>query len=136
PHTVPRAIPQAYAAMLPIYAAKPATIAVSLLRACGVFAWARSHYGVNAGLLALTLYVLDPNIIGHSRVVHQNILESCAIFGALYFFWKLMQMPSRTNAALAILAFSIAQITRLTALYLIPIYLLLLVGAFGPSVGR
>ena len=123
-------------AMLPIYAAKTATIAVSLLLACGVFAWARSLYGINAGFLALTLYVLDPNVIAHSRVVHQNILESCAIFAALYFFWKLVQAPSRTNAALAILAFSSAQITRFTALYLVPIYLLLLVGAFGPNLRR
>ena len=136
PDRAARAVPDAYKAMLPIYAAKTATIAVSLLLACGVFAWARSLYGINAGFLALTLYVLDPNVIAHSRVVHQNILESCAIFAALYFFWKLVQAPSRTNAALAILAFSSAQITRFTALYLVPIYLLLLIGAFGPNLRR
>jgi hypothetical protein len=136
PSRVTAAVPDVVKARLPVYAAKGATIGMSLLLAVCVFVWARSLYGVAAGFLALTLYVLDPNIIGHSRVVHQNILEACTICVALYCFWRLLHSPSRSKAALAMLAFAVAQITRLTALYLIPIYAILVIGVFEPAVWR
>src|SRR5690349_15605920 len=43
------------------YLAKSATILVSLLLAFYVFLWGRYLYGVHAALLAVLLYVLDPN---------------------------------------------------------------------------
>lgn len=54
---------------LEVFLGKPPTILVSLVLAIYVFLWARQLYGINAGFLALTLYVFDPNIIAHSRLV-------------------------------------------------------------------
>ena len=107
------------------YRAKMATIVVSLLLAFFIFLWSRDLYGPYAGLLAATLYLLDPNIIGHSRVVNLNILEFTAIFVSIYYFWRLLHFGGGTNLVASIVTCGIAQITRITALYLAPIYLIL-----------
>ena len=113
-----------------IYAGKLATIFVSLILASYVFLWSRELYGVNAGFLALSLYILDPNIIAHSRIVHQDLFGACAVFIATYYFWRFLKFGGAKNAVLSMVTFGIAQITRYTAIYLIPIYLVLSLGFY------
>jgi len=113
-----------------IYAGKLATIFVSLILASYVFQWSRELYGVNAGFLSLSLYILDPNIIAHSRIVHQDLFGACAVFIATYYFWRFLKFGGAKNAVLSMVTFGIAQITRYTAIYLIPIYLVLSLGFY------
>jgi hypothetical protein len=113
-----------------IFWGKLATIFVSLLLASYVFQWSRELYGVNAGFLALSLYILDPNIIAHSRIVHQDLFGACAVFIATYYFWRFLKFGGAKNAVLSMVTFGIAQITRYTAIYLIPIYLVLSLGFY------
>ena len=108
-----------------VYLAKATTILVSMLLASFVLLWSHELYGPHAGLLAVTLYLLDPNIIAHSKVVHQNVFEAAAIFISTYYFWRLLKFGGWINFTASIVTFGIAQITRITALYLAPIYLIL-----------
>ncbi|MEK6868373.1 MAG: hypothetical protein AABX98_06135 [Nanoarchaeota archaeon] len=52
-----------------------------------VFRWASELYGWTAGMLALTLYVFDPNILAHSTIVQTDIPISAGMFILLYYFW-------------------------------------------------
>ena len=117
-----------------IYFGKLATIFASLILAIYVFCWARQLYGINAGFLALSLYVLDPNIIAHSRLVTQDIFSACSIFIATYYFWNFLKFGGWKNALLSIITFGIAQITRYTSIYLLPIYFVLTICFYGSSI--
>ncbi len=117
-----------------IYFGKLATIFASLILAIYVFCWARQLYGVNAGFLALSLYILDPNIIAHSRLVTQDIFSACSVFIATYYFWSFLKFGGRKNAVLSMITFGIAQISRYTAVYLLPIYFLLIFSFYGSNI--
>nr|UDF05924.1 ORF2 [Hormoscilla sp. GUM007] len=117
-----------------IYVGKLATIFVSLIAAIYVFIWSRELYGLHAGFLSLILYILDPNIIAHSRLVHQDILGACSVFVATYYFWRVLKYGGRKNTILSIITFGIAQITRYTAIFLVPIYLLLTLGFHSSTI--
>ncbi len=117
-----------------IYFGKLATILASMILAIYVFIWARKLYGIHAGFLALSLYILDPNIIAHSRLVTQDIFSACAIFIATYYFWNFLKFGGRKNAILSMITFAIAQVTRYSSIYLIPIYLVLVLGFYGSTI--
>ena len=117
-----------------IYFGKLATIVASLILAIYVFCWARQLYGVNAAFLALCLYILDPNIIAHSRLVTQDIFSACSIFIATYYFWNFLKFGGQKNAVLSIITFGIAQITRYTSIYLLPIYFVLTICFYGSTI--
>jgi hypothetical protein len=107
-----------------------ATIIISIILGIYVFIWSKQLYGVLAGFFALILYILDPNIIGHSRIITQDIFGAASIFIAVYYFWSFLRFGGRKNLVLSILTFGIAQICRLTAVYLVPIYIILGIGFY------
>jgi len=113
---------------------KLATIIASVVLAIYVFRWSFQLYGLYAAFLALALYILDPSIIAHSRIITQDLFGACAIFIATYYFWKLLKFGGRKNKILSILTFALAQICRYTSVYLAPIYLVLFIGFYGSSI--
>jgi hypothetical protein len=117
-----------------IFLEKLATIIVAIILAIYVFIWSRKLYGISAAFLALTLYVLDPNIIAHSRLFTQDIFGTFTIFVAVYYFWSLLRFGGRTNLILSIFTFSLAQISRFTSIHLVPIFVLLSVSFYGSSI--
>lgn len=117
-----------------IYTGKLATILASITLAVYVFRWSNRLYGLSAGILALSIYVLDPNIIAHSQLVHQDLFSACTVFIAIYYFWSFLKFGGRKNALLSIVAFGIAQIARYSSIYLIPIYLLLAFSFYSKSI--
>ncbi|MDJ0650753.1 MAG: glycosyltransferase family 39 protein, partial [Xenococcaceae cyanobacterium MO_188.B19] len=116
-----------------IYCGRLATICGSLILAIYVFCWARQLYGIHAGFLALSLYILDPNIIAHSRLVTQDIFSACSVFIAIYYLWNFLKFGGRKNAVLSMITFALAQITRYGSIYLIPIYSILVIGFYGST---
>jgi hypothetical protein len=123
-------------AELRIFLAKFPTLLVSLLLAAFVYLWAKQLYGVNAGFLAMSLYILDPNIMAHSRLVTQDVIGAFSIFAATYFFWNFLKQGGKKFALLSILMFGVAQVSRYTSVYLLPIFLILAVGFYGPGMAR
>lgn len=117
-----------------IFGGKIATIIISLVLGFYVFWWSHQLYGVNAGFLAFSLYIFDPNIIAHSRIVHQNLFETCVIFIAIYYFWNFLKFGGKKNAVLSMLIFGITYITRYSSLYLLPIYLVLVIGFYHQEI--
>ncbi|QZZ22093.1 glycosyltransferase family 39 protein [Leptothermofonsia sichuanensis E412] len=135
--TIPeKVISQSEKLELEVFWGKPPTILVSLVLAVYIFLWARQLYGINAGFLALTLYVFDPNIIAHSRLVTQDIFGACSVFIATYYYWNFLAFGNQKNAILSMVTFGIAQISRFTAVYLIPIFTFLAIGFYSSTIFR
>ena len=58
----------------------PITLALGVL----IFAFARKLFGETAGLIAVALYVLEPTVLAHGRVVHTDVPAALAYL--LFFF--------------------------------------------------
>jgi len=78
-HSPPDGI--AFAGRLPI-------ILLAVLLGAFVYRWAADLAGRTAGLLALFLYVLDPNIVAHSQVITTDMAVVVFGFMAFYFCFK------------------------------------------------
>ncbi len=99
-----------------------AIVFLSVLLAVFVHRWARDLWGPAAGLLALFLYVLDPNIVAHSHLVTTDLGVACLGFIATYFLWRFLQGRKRTDLAQAGVVLGLALATKQSALLLVPLF--------------
>ena len=102
-------------------------IGLTLLLAVTVYAWARELFGPTAGLLALTLLSFDPNILAHGNLATSDIGVTCFATLALYTFWRWMTRPTPARAVIAGLVLGLAQVSKFSAVYLIPVVIIILV---------
>ncbi|MDY7041024.1 MAG: glycosyltransferase family 39 protein, partial [Chloroflexota bacterium] len=96
-------------------------ILLAILLGCFVFRWATELHGPLAGLLALFLYVFDPNILAHARLATTDLGVTCFLFIAVYCFWRWLDRPTRSRLAAAGLTLGLALASKYSALVLIPI---------------
>jgi hypothetical protein len=69
-----------------LFYAKLPMLGLGVILGLLVFCWTRELYGLNAAFAALVLYLLDPNILAHSPIIHTDIPFALAFFGGTYFF--------------------------------------------------
>jgi Dolichyl-phosphate-mannose-protein mannosyltransferase len=100
------------------------TVALGLVLGGLVFGWARALFGFGGGALALLLYTCCPNVLAHSHLITTDVATALGMFGATYAFWRWRQRPGPGRLAVAAAVFGAAQLTKITALFLIPIFLL------------
>jgi hypothetical protein len=101
-------------------------MALTIFLALIVFAWARELYGSAAALVALTLLAFDPNILAHGCLATNDIGVTCFVTISLYAFWRWRRAPGIGKASIAGLAFGLAQISKFSALFLVPVILITL----------
>lgn len=107
-------------------------LAVALLLGVALYLWTRRLAGTAAGLLALTLYAFDPNVIAHDHYVTTDIGIAAFIFFATYFFVRFLQEPTGRNVVLAGLFLGLVQLAKFSAVLLFPIFgIMTLVYAFA-----
>jgi 4-amino-4-deoxy-L-arabinose transferase-like glycosyltransferase len=104
---------------------RPPTVLLGLLLGCLVFLWARELFGFRGGALALLLYTCCPNILAHSHLITTDVATALGMFAATYALWRYYQQPGGVRLALSAATFGAAQLTKVTALFLIPIFLLI-----------
>jgi hypothetical protein len=91
-----------------------------------VWRWAHALFGAWGGNLALLLYTFCPNVLAHSHLVTTDISTSLAMFAATYCLWRYLTAPSHGRLLLLAAVFGAAQLTKVTALFLVPIFVLIL----------
>jgi hypothetical protein len=109
-----------------------------------VFLWAREWFGFAGGILSLTLFCFDPNFIAHSGQVTTDVGISLFYLGSIYFLWRVCRRPAASDVILFLLFFSLAFITKFSAILLLPIFWLTVAGrifsreplAFGKAGSR
>jgi len=101
-----------------------------------VFAWARRLYGALGALLALALYVFDPNLLAHAQVTTTDLYAAGTIAMALYYFWRFLREGGWNLALASALALGLAQIAKYTAIVLFPLFVLIAVLFYAREIGR
>ncbi len=110
-----------------LYPARLMTLLFSILAGWIVFHWSSKLYGPVPGLISLTLYILDPNIIAHSQLVTTDIYISGMVLFCAYWLWKYASTHKTSDGVIFALMLGLAQLAKYTAvsLYaLLPIALL------------
>ncbi len=102
-----------------------ATIALSLLLALYVLKWSYELYGRNGALLSLSLYVFDPNLLGHGQLVTADLPAALMITVALYHFWQFLKLGGKRRALLSAVTLGLSQLAKYSCIYLYPIFLVI-----------
>ncbi len=112
------------AAQLVLLARLP-EMALALLLACTVFAFARSLFGNTAALIALFLCVFDPNILAHGYIAGTDLGVTLFLFGAVWVWTVALKRASLRYAMIAGLLTGAALATKYSAMWLAPILLVI-----------
>lgn len=95
--------------------ARWACIPFSLVGGLFCFLWSRELWGNNlAGLISLTLWCFDPNILGYGALIIPDCAATAFGLMAFYFFWKWLKKPGWGSAVIAGLTLGAAQLTKMT----------------------
>ena len=109
-----------------LYAARFMNVCWGILLGCLIFFWARELWGLVPASLALAIYAFEPNILAHSSLVTTDVGVSCFIFGTTYFCWRFAREANMLNGFGLGVFFSLAQISKTSALLLVPIVVALM----------
>ncbi len=82
--------------------------------------WAKRRNGAWAGVLAVALFSLDPNMLAHGHYVTTDIAVTATVFGAVYLFWRYLESPTWLRLFAGAFVFACAQISKFSAVLLVP----------------
>ena len=117
-----------YSAETLVFRARLPTLLFTLAAALLVFFAAREMFNVRAGLIALTLFCFEPNLLAHGAYVTTDMAASCTIFATIYFLWRYVQHPTPMRLAATGLAAGLALAAKHSTVLLAPMLVLLLAG--------
>jgi len=113
--------------------ARMVTMLFSVLIALLVFLWSKTRYGLLPAFLSLLLYILDPNIIAHSRLITTDIYAAGMITLTIYTFWLFSNNRNWKYATLSAVMLGISQLAKYTSAYLYPILALIVLARDTPE---
>jgi hypothetical protein len=117
-----------YSAETLTFRARLPTLLFTLACALLVFFAAREMFSLRAGLIALTLFCFEPNILAHGAYVTTDIAASTTIFATIYLFWRYTTKPSLARLAAVGLAAGLALAAKHSTILLAPMLTLLAIG--------
>ncbi|MFI5348778.1 MAG: glycosyltransferase family 39 protein [Elusimicrobiota bacterium] len=117
-----------------LFRARLMSLLAALLMAGLVFEAARYVGGESAGLAALLLLTMDPNMLAHAGLATEDMTVTAFSFAALFALELYRARPGSARAAAYGLAAAAAVMSKFSALYLAPAsaVLLILDGAWRP----
>lgn len=83
--------------------------------------WARRLWGPGAGMVAVALAALDPNLVAHSSLVTTDTAVTLFVFTTLYLLWEHARSGSRWLAAMAGASAGLAMASKYSSIVLAPI---------------
>jgi hypothetical protein len=92
-----------------------------------VYCFASELYNEHTGLAALFLFALSPNMVAHASLATLDLATAFFIFLATYLLYRYVERPNIGRVLAFSLALSAAIVTKVQALGVIPIALLVLV---------
>ncbi len=118
-----------------MFLARLPTIWLGMLLAAVVSRWAwRMSRWRWAGLLALILIALDPNILASARLATTDLGLALGTAVAGFTLWRFLLRPSWTNVIIAGIGLGLLQNTKFTALLFIPLFALVILVYFGLTI--
>jgi 4-amino-4-deoxy-L-arabinose transferase-like glycosyltransferase len=95
-------------------------LALSVLLGWVLFRVGRRIFGDAGGLLALAIYVLDPNVVANSCLVTTDIGLTLFFFLTIVAAWRWAERPAPGRLALAGAAFGATLASKFTAVWIVP----------------
>lgn len=92
-----------------------------------VFGWARALFGTTPGLLALTFYALDPNVLAHAPLATSDSAAVFFLLASVTAFWAHLRTPGWRTGALSAFVFGLACVAKYSAVLLLPMFASLLI---------
>lgn len=106
--------------------ARWACIPFSLAGGLFAFFYARELWQSDlSGLLALTLWCFEPNILAHAELITNDAACTAFGLGATWLFWRWLKQPTWGRAALAGLLLGLAELAKMSWLMLFGLWPLL-----------
>jgi len=111
---------------------------IGLLVALGalVYHWARALYGQWGGLLALTVYAFEPNLLAHGRLLTLDLPSAAFVCLVLYTAWRFWQRPGWRRLAAWGVALGLAGATRYTLVSVVPVLVVMTLAHAARPVGH
>ena len=117
-----------YSAETLVFRTRIPTLLFTLVAALLVFFAAREMFNLRAGLIALTLFCFEPNLLAHGAYVTTDMAASCTIFATIYALWRYLQRPTPARLAVVGIAAGLALAAKHSTVLLAPMLVLLLAG--------
>lgn len=108
-----------------IWLARLPNVALALLLGAALCRWTSRLAGRSAGLLALTIYVLDPGIVANAALATNDLGVATMFFFAAWAWWEWLERPSTVRLVLAGLLAGAACTSKYSGLVVGPIAFLL-----------
>jgi hypothetical protein len=109
-------------------------LAMGLLLAFFIFLWSwRLHGHAGAGSVSLALVALEPTILAHSHYVTMDVPVACFSVMAMFFLWLFCRGGKTSHLVLASLGMAFALASKFSAIFLLPVFFLLLFVKFPPD---
>lgn len=102
-------------------------IAISLLLGLFIFKWTRELAGLWAGLFALLLYALDPNILGHNHFVTTDLGIAAFMTFSFYYFLRFIKEPTWKNVFVSGFFLALMQLAKFSAVIAFPVFGLVII---------
>ncbi len=104
-----------------LFRARLATGILTLLLAGLIVESTRLMFGVGPALLALLLFVLEPNILAHGALVTTDMALTCCLFAAVYAFYRYAGQPSRLRLVQCGGSLGLALVSKHSGILALPI---------------
>lgn len=109
-----------------LFAARIPVILLTVLLGLLVFLWTKDLFGKKSGLIALFLYAFEPTILAHGILATTDLGFAFFTFLALYCYWRFFIQPTKINLLFAGVTFGLVQLSKYTAVFLIPAYIIII----------
>src|SRR5437667_11031681 len=93
---------------------------LALLLGFLLYRWTQALWGLHAALIALTLYVSSPFVLGHGRLVTMDVPSALGAWAAIFCFVRFLENPSRGNVVIFGAVFAGAQLVKFALLSMLP----------------
>lgn len=114
-----------YAADTILFLGRSMNILLTALFALGFAVWTRREFGPGVALLALFLFVLDPNLVAHGRYVTTDLIAACFFFFTSVMWVRFLERRRRPALIIAGVVFGLALISKYSMLVLAPLLVVL-----------
>ncbi|MGA3008026.1 MAG: glycosyltransferase family 39 protein, partial [Opitutaceae bacterium] len=92
-----------------------------------VFACSRRLFGDAGGLISVALFAFCPNMLAHGALVSTDLTLAATLLASAWFIWLLLHRVSWPILVGSLLAFSLLVISKMTAVLIAPIAVILIV---------
>ena len=96
-------------------------LVLGLLLGLALYRFTTDLLGRPAGIAALSLYALSPNILAHASLATLDVPMACFAFLTVYALWRYVKRPHWIRMFVLSLALACALATKIQALVLIPV---------------